>query len=287
MKEVVLSLDRRVENLGKTLVGKIIMNKKLNILAVIAMIKKGWQMDDDGVEVHELERSQLVFLFRFHDVQGYARILRGRPWSIQGFLLNLQPNNLEDGLESALSDSFSAQVNSSGPLPLVYDSPPAHEVGPGYQVDFPCEIEPNNVKSVEVARLSPISSMALSLQSINLKRPFLDELDSTIIKRQRRLLFDEFDKCPVMSPAVLNTNVPLPSSGHNKRGRYRSYKNLKAIIRNKEVRKVVDSQSDSLTPGEIDFLRSWLSGCETFDEDSPLSVPHTVGGWTEPATGSP
>ncbi|KAK4278877.1 hypothetical protein QN277_016658 [Acacia crassicarpa] len=90
MKEVVLSLDRRVENQGTTLVGKIITNKKLNIPAVIAMIKKGWQMDDDGVEVHDLERSQLVFLFRFHDVKGYARILRGRPWSIQGFLLNLQ-----------------------------------------------------------------------------------------------------------------------------------------------------------------------------------------------------
>ncbi|KAK4268484.1 hypothetical protein QN277_025137 [Acacia crassicarpa] len=88
-KEVVLSLDRSADNRGRTLVGKIMTNKNLNVPTVISMIKKGWQMDEE-VEVHELEKSQLIFLFRFHDLKGYARILKGRPWSILGFLLNLQ-----------------------------------------------------------------------------------------------------------------------------------------------------------------------------------------------------
>ncbi|KAI9112390.1 hypothetical protein K1719_016587 [Acacia pycnantha] len=53
------------------------------------MIRKGWKLEDD-LEVHEMDGSQLIFLFRFHNVKDYGRILKGRPWSIQGFLLNLQ-----------------------------------------------------------------------------------------------------------------------------------------------------------------------------------------------------
>ncbi|KAI9117874.1 hypothetical protein K1719_011016 [Acacia pycnantha] len=88
-KQVVLSFDKKAEKFGGTLVGKILTGKKLNIPTVISMIRKGWKLEDD-LEVHEMDGSQLTFLFRFHNVKDYGRILKGRPWSIQGFLLNLQ-----------------------------------------------------------------------------------------------------------------------------------------------------------------------------------------------------
>ncbi|KAK4255385.1 hypothetical protein QN277_008392 [Acacia crassicarpa] len=89
LKQVVLDLNDETEVCGGALVGRIITSKKLNIPAVISMIKKGWQMDE-GVEIHELDREKLIFRFRFRDASDYARILKGRPWSVQGFLLNLQ-----------------------------------------------------------------------------------------------------------------------------------------------------------------------------------------------------
>ncbi|KAK4283490.1 hypothetical protein QN277_000434 [Acacia crassicarpa] len=88
-KQVVLTLERNVEQSGGTLVGKILSSKSLNVPTVVSMIKKSWQLDDE-MEIHELDRSQLIFLFRFHHVKDYARVLLGRPWSIQGCLLNLQ-----------------------------------------------------------------------------------------------------------------------------------------------------------------------------------------------------
>ena len=53
------------------------------------MIKKGWQLDKE-VEIHDLDRDHLTFLFRFKEVKDFRRILKGWPWSIQGHLLNLQ-----------------------------------------------------------------------------------------------------------------------------------------------------------------------------------------------------
>ncbi|KAK4285165.1 hypothetical protein QN277_001900 [Acacia crassicarpa] len=88
-KQVVLDLGRRFEKRGGTLVGKILTGKKLNVPTVVSMIKKGWQLDEE-VDVHDLDRNHLVFLFRFDNSDDYARILKGRPWSIQGHLLNLQ-----------------------------------------------------------------------------------------------------------------------------------------------------------------------------------------------------
>ncbi|KAK4264556.1 hypothetical protein QN277_025715 [Acacia crassicarpa] len=87
--QVVLELDDEPQQWGGTLVGKISTSKNLNILAVTSMIKKGWKLDEE-LEIHELDRDKLIFRFRFRNVSDYARILKGRPWSVQGFLLNLQ-----------------------------------------------------------------------------------------------------------------------------------------------------------------------------------------------------
>ncbi|KAK4284852.1 hypothetical protein QN277_001630 [Acacia crassicarpa] len=87
--KVVLDLDQPLEIIGGTLVGKIESSQRLNIPTVITMIKKGWNIVDE-LEVHELDRNRLIFLFRFNKVVDYSRILKGRPWSILGHLLNLQ-----------------------------------------------------------------------------------------------------------------------------------------------------------------------------------------------------
>ncbi|KAK4276100.1 hypothetical protein QN277_019089 [Acacia crassicarpa] len=96
LKEVVLNLDTKVEKQGGNLVGKIMTNKNLNIPTVLSMIRKGWHMGEDDMEAHELDRGELIFLFRFRDTKDFVRILKGRPWSILGHLLNLQI--WEDGM---------------------------------------------------------------------------------------------------------------------------------------------------------------------------------------------
>ncbi|KAK4267190.1 hypothetical protein QN277_024005 [Acacia crassicarpa] len=88
-RHVYLDLGRSPVNEGGFLVGKVLSGKNLHAPTIISMIRKGWQLTEE-LEVHELDRNQLIFLFRFHKHEDYARVLRGRPWSIQGFLLNLQ-----------------------------------------------------------------------------------------------------------------------------------------------------------------------------------------------------
>ncbi|KAI9120436.1 hypothetical protein K1719_007469 [Acacia pycnantha] len=73
---------------GRTLVGRLETDKNLNRGIVISMIKKGWGLDKD-MEIHELPDNN-AFLFRFPKLDDFNRVLKGRPWSIQGALLNLQ-----------------------------------------------------------------------------------------------------------------------------------------------------------------------------------------------------
>ena len=89
-KEVVLNLKSKSGSLNKnTLIGKIMTERSLNKPTVLSMIKKGWQMCEE-VEIHELDRSKSIFLFQFTKKEDFDRVMKGRPWSIQGHLLNLQ-----------------------------------------------------------------------------------------------------------------------------------------------------------------------------------------------------
>ncbi|KAK4285073.1 hypothetical protein QN277_001817 [Acacia crassicarpa] len=88
-KQVELDLDETVDSHGGTLVGRVETTKRLNIPTVISMIKKGWHMGDE-LEIHELDRNKFIFLFRFKKGDDFYRILKGRPWSVLGHLLNLQ-----------------------------------------------------------------------------------------------------------------------------------------------------------------------------------------------------
>ena len=54
------------------------------------MIRKGWQLEEDALEIHDFDNVRPIFLFKFKKEEDYLQILKGRPWSIQGFMLNVQ-----------------------------------------------------------------------------------------------------------------------------------------------------------------------------------------------------
>lgn len=74
---------------GGALVGKLMTEKDMNVNTVKQMIRKGWNLErKEDMEIVEMERK--VFLFEFKRKVEYKQILRGRPWSINGWLLNIQ-----------------------------------------------------------------------------------------------------------------------------------------------------------------------------------------------------
>ncbi|XP_028753204.1 uncharacterized protein LOC114712822 [Neltuma alba] len=74
---------------GGTLARKIISDKNMNSTTMIQMIRKGWNLlKHEDLEIVEVERK--AFIFEFRRREDYLRILRGRPWSINGLLLNVQ-----------------------------------------------------------------------------------------------------------------------------------------------------------------------------------------------------
>ncbi|XP_054813223.1 uncharacterized protein LOC129313811 [Prosopis cineraria] len=87
-KEVVLDLKENTTGERGALVSKLLTGKNLKKGVVTSMIKKGWNMEE-GVTIHDTDK--LAFSFRFDRAGDYTRILKGRPWSIQGQLLSLQP----------------------------------------------------------------------------------------------------------------------------------------------------------------------------------------------------
>ncbi|KAI9070664.1 hypothetical protein K1719_047372, partial [Acacia pycnantha] len=131
-KKVVLSLERNVDHGGGTLVGKILSSKSLNIPAVASMIKKTWQLNDE-MEMLDLDRNQLTFLFRFRHEKDYARVLKGRPWSIQGCLLNLQFHGIP--LEAFNDDNAKILGDTVGET-VMYEKPKVEgRLGRGF---IPC-----------------------------------------------------------------------------------------------------------------------------------------------------
>lgn len=89
--EVNLILKKKEERRlnGSTLVGKIMAEKNLNTATTIQMIRKGWNLQSrDDLEIVQIDRK--AFIFEFLQREDYVRILRGRPWSINGLLLNIQ-----------------------------------------------------------------------------------------------------------------------------------------------------------------------------------------------------
>ncbi|KAI9111891.1 hypothetical protein K1719_017581 [Acacia pycnantha] len=70
----------------KTLIGKILSTKLYSRVAIERILQKAWNLES-GFDVIEVTGN--AFLFKFIEEEEYSRILRGRPWSINGCLLNL------------------------------------------------------------------------------------------------------------------------------------------------------------------------------------------------------
>lgn len=70
-----------------SLISRLESAKELNRNVTIEMARKGWSLTRE-LKVLDLERN--VFVFQFTEKQDFLKVLRGRPWSIQSHLLNLQ-----------------------------------------------------------------------------------------------------------------------------------------------------------------------------------------------------
>ncbi|KAI9101612.1 hypothetical protein K1719_023856 [Acacia pycnantha] len=70
----------------KILIGKILSSKTYTRSTLLSILRKAWNLQA-GLDIVEI--SGKAFMFRFDDDEEYLRILRGRPWSVNGCLLNL------------------------------------------------------------------------------------------------------------------------------------------------------------------------------------------------------
>ncbi|KAI9098425.1 hypothetical protein K1719_025050 [Acacia pycnantha] len=76
----------REEKTEKVLIGKILSSKSYTRSAIERILQKAWNLQS-GLDVIEVTGN--AFLFNFSEEEELNRILQGRPWSINGFLLNL------------------------------------------------------------------------------------------------------------------------------------------------------------------------------------------------------
>ena len=61
LKKVFLNLENPSNKKGFNLVGKLLTGKNLNKNIVISMIRKGWQMEQESLEIHELDPVRPIF----------------------------------------------------------------------------------------------------------------------------------------------------------------------------------------------------------------------------------
>ncbi|KAI9107466.1 hypothetical protein K1719_021503 [Acacia pycnantha] len=73
-------------NVERILVGKVLSSKMYTRAAMELILQKAWNLQS-GFSVIEITGNE--FLFKFSSIEEYYRILRGRPWSINGSVLNL------------------------------------------------------------------------------------------------------------------------------------------------------------------------------------------------------
>ncbi|KAI9116350.1 hypothetical protein K1719_012517 [Acacia pycnantha] len=145
-----------------------------------------------------------------------------------------------------------------------------------YRVEFPGEHETACMAIVPNNGLSPISSMAVSLSKVHLKRPYEAELELIGPKRARKLDFEETIVLP-----------KLCIEGHqNTRGRRRSHRGVKTLMRQRRL-EISPGVLDLTTLAEVEFPASWVNGdIEITEAQSPDSAQN-AGGWMGPTTSSP
>ncbi|KAI9071798.1 hypothetical protein K1719_046244 [Acacia pycnantha] len=74
------------EEAEMVLIDKILSNKSYTRATLLSILRKAWNLQT-GLDIIEITGK--AFMFKFEDEEEYNRILRGRPWSINGSLLNL------------------------------------------------------------------------------------------------------------------------------------------------------------------------------------------------------
>lgn len=79
--------QKETKEQSNMLIGKVLTGKNINKKAVMATIRKGWNLDE---ETEIVEMASDTFVFKFKSMREKARILRGRPWTVQGALMSIQ-----------------------------------------------------------------------------------------------------------------------------------------------------------------------------------------------------
>ncbi|KAF7814429.1 TMV resistance protein N-like [Senna tora] len=72
---------------SNSLVGQLMLEKHINQNVAMAMIMKGWNLNE---ELSILEVKVNTFVFSFVNLDDYNKVLKGRPWTILGCLLNIR-----------------------------------------------------------------------------------------------------------------------------------------------------------------------------------------------------
>ncbi|KAI9106909.1 hypothetical protein K1719_022437 [Acacia pycnantha] len=74
------------DGVERIIVGKILSTRMYTRATLVSILQKAWNLQS-GFDVLEIEGN--AFIFKFEKDEEYNRILRGRPWSINGCLLSL------------------------------------------------------------------------------------------------------------------------------------------------------------------------------------------------------
>ncbi|KAI9081399.1 hypothetical protein K1719_036662 [Acacia pycnantha] len=88
MEEIQISspLIWKESDAEKILIGKVLANKVYTRSTIKTILRKAWNLPE-GFDVVEINGN--AFMFKFAKEEEYSKILRGRPWTINGCLLNL------------------------------------------------------------------------------------------------------------------------------------------------------------------------------------------------------
>ncbi|KAI9073875.1 hypothetical protein K1719_044147 [Acacia pycnantha] len=127
----------------------------------------------------------------------------------------------------------------------------------GYIVEFPSEAESGLCLPPTSVALSPVSTVALSLQRVQLKRPYEPDTPSDLSKRQRKLVFED----PVSPSPLRPVKAPI------QRGRHKSYRSVKSLARCHLNSSPSGNLCSSLNSVEIDFPDSWFVDSVKSDQD--------------------
>ncbi|RYQ88561.1 hypothetical protein Ahy_B09g095678 [Arachis hypogaea] len=107
----VIAINQRIEEDHKSncinLAGKIISEKELSFKVIRNAIMGIWE-NSQGVSISEVGRNKVLISFK--DQRKGLQILKERPWSIRGQLVNLQMWNQRESIHEAYLNNNTARI---------------------------------------------------------------------------------------------------------------------------------------------------------------------------------